>query len=61
MIALLLVAPFWVGAYIAAGWIGVGVMAVLAVLGDLAIFGWDELEHRQAAARARERWSRWHG
>lgn len=61
MIAVLLVAPLWVGAYIAAGWTGVALMALVGVLGELLLFGWAELEDRQVAAVVRRRWERWHG
>lgn len=57
----LLVAPLWVGAYVVDGWRGVAVMAAASVLGNLLLFALDELERRQASARARERWGRWHG
>ena len=56
----LLVAPFWVGAYILAGWAGVAVMAVLGFLGEALFFGLDELHARRQAAIARRRWERWH-
>ncbi len=37
--AAILVVPFWVAAYLVAGWTGVGIMAVVGLLAEILIFG----------------------
>lgn len=61
MISVLLVAPFWVAAYIVAGWAGVAWLAVVGVAGEVLLFGLDELGRRRQCEVARRRWERWHG
>jgi hypothetical protein len=55
----LLVAPFWVGAYIVAGWTGVAAMALLGVIGELVILAYDEIGWRRQRRIARDRWEGW--
>ena len=61
MIIALLVAPFWVGAYIAAGWYGVAFMAIVALMLELQLRNAQAQQQWQDSAIARERWGRWNG
>jgi hypothetical protein len=57
-LALLLVAPFWIGTYLAAGWAGIGFMLIVCGLAELAIFAlpvWLERARRRHAARTAPR------
>lgn len=54
--ALLLVAPFWIGTYLVAGWAGVGTMLMLCGIAELLLFAlpvWLARVRRERAARRR--------
>ena len=59
MIAVALVAPWWVLAYIVGGFWGVLVMAVLGLLGEVLLFALDEREARAVRRTVVGRWESW--
>lgn len=51
LLPLLLVAPFWIGTYLVAGWVGIGVMLIVCGVTELLLFAappwWDRIQRRR--------------